>query len=253
MINGAHHFVGQTGYFNNWITILIVVGTFPVEDALYFENFDLDSVVTPVDADRLQQLLIETSYNKNETEFIVDGFRYGFDIGFRGSIKNQRRFAPNLKLRLGNEVNLWNKIMKEVKNKRYAGPYQHPPFKEFIQSPVGLVPKDGGKETRLIFHLSYPRNGMSVNSQTPKEMCTVQYCDFADAIRRCMEEGNGLPVFVGKSDMKSAFRNLGLRPSQFCLMVIKAVSPFDGQTYYFVDKCLPFGASVSCSHFQKGF
>ena len=24
-----------------------------------------------------------------------------------------------------------------------------------------------------------------------------------------------------------------------------------GKTYYFMDKCLPFGASISCSHFQR--
>ena len=32
---------------------------------------------------------------------------------------------------------------------------------------------------------------------------------------------------------------------------MKAVSPLDGKTYYFVDKCLPFGASISCAHFQR--
>ena len=32
---------------------------------------------------------------------------------------------------------------------------------------------------------------------------------------------------------------------------MKAVNPLDGKTYYFVDKCLPFGASISCSHFQR--
>ena len=29
------------------------------------------------------------------------------------------------------------------------------------------------------------------------------------------------------------------------------MSPIDGKTYYFVDKCLPFGASISCSYFQR--
>ena len=32
---------------------------------------------------------------------------------------------------------------------------------------------------------------------------------------------------------------------------MKAVSPIDKKTYFFVDKCLPFGASISCSHFQR--
>ena len=45
--------------------------------------------------------------------------------------------APNLKLTVGNETILWNKVMKEVKAKRYAGPFTE----DFIQSPIGLVPK----------------------------------------------------------------------------------------------------------------
>ena len=31
---------------------------------------------------------------------------------------------------------------------------------------------------------------------------------------------------------------------------MKARSPLDEQIYYFIDKCLPFGTSISCSHFQ---
>ena len=29
-----------------------------------------------------------------------------------------------------------------------------------------------------------------------------------------------------------------------------ARSPFDGKIYYFIEKCLPFGAAISCLHFQ---
>ena len=32
---------------------------------------------------------------------------------------------------------------------------------------------------------------------------------------------------------------------------MKARSPLDGLFYYFVDKCLPFGASISCALFQR--
>ena len=32
---------------------------------------------------------------------------------------------------------------------------------------------------------------------------------------------------------------------------MKAWSPLDGEWYFFVDKCMPFGAVISCSHFQK--
>ena len=55
----------------------------------YFENFDLQSIVTPVNADRLEQLLIETKYPKNKTKKLIDGFRNGFDLGYRGPTKIQ--------------------------------------------------------------------------------------------------------------------------------------------------------------------
>ena len=78
--------------------------------------------------------------------------------------------------------------MKEVGLGHYAGPYQQPPFQTYKQSPIGLVPKDGGTKTRLIFHLSYPKNGTtSVNYNTPKEKCKVKYPSFDDAVRLCLK------------------------------------------------------------------
>ena len=129
-------------------------------------------MVTPIDVKDLKILLEESACP--DTEFIVQGFTRGFDIGYRGNTK-VKMTANNLKFHgIGNEVILWNKVMKEVKVKRYAGPFKQIPYEYFIQSPLGLVPKDGGKSTRLIFHLSYPRGkGTSVNANTPKEMCKV--------------------------------------------------------------------------------
>ena len=50
--------------------------------------------------------------------------------------------------------------------------------------------------------------------------------------------------------MVSAFRQLGVKKSQWRLLILKAQSPLDGKVYYFVKKALSFGASISCSHFQ---
>ena len=153
-------------------------------------NYDIENVITPVDADVLERLLIESDYDQEETQFIVDGFRKGFDLGYAGP-ERVKITAPNLKLKQpGDEIVLWNKVMKEVKLGRFAGPYEHVPFEFFIQSPIGLVPKDNGKDSRLIFHLSYPRGtGQSVNANIPKEKCTVKYPDFADAIALCLVKG----------------------------------------------------------------
>ena len=184
------------------------------QEVLLYENYDLDNVISPVNVERYEQLLIGSKYNKGKTQYLVDGFRNGFSIGYEGET-NVKQGAPNLTLHVGSKVELWNKVMKEVKLKRYAGPFHHIPFENYIQSTIGLVPKDNGTKTRLIFHLSYPRKTsaeqkpLSVNANTPSHICKVKYCDFDLAIKRCIEEGVGCSI--AKSDMTSAFRNLGIR------------------------------------------
>ena len=199
--------------------------------------------------DKLQKLLLQSHYDKRKTKFLIDGFRNGFSLGYKGP-KEVKWTSQNLRLRVGSKTELWNKVMKEVKAKRYAGPFEEIPFDNYIQSPIGLVPKDNGTKTRLIFHLSHPRNGKneSVNANTPEELCKVKYSDFDEAVIRCIEEGIGCKI--AKSDMTSAFRNLGIRKDQRFLLIMKAESPINGKTYYFVDKCLPFGAAISCAIFQ---
>ena len=126
-----------------------------------------------------------------------------------------------------------------------------PPFKYYKQSPIGLVPKDGGRKTRLIFHLSHPRKwpDRSVNGQTPKDLCKVKYPSFDDAVRLCLKICHFCQA--AKSDLTSAFRHLGIRKEDWHLLVMKAECPWNGRTYFFVDKCLPFGHALSCALFQK--
>ena len=102
----------------------------------------------------------------------------------------------------------------------------------------------------MIFHLSCPSTGgQSINLETPPDLCSVKYPNFGDAIRLCMKLWKNCRMV--KSDFRSAFRILGMRVSCFKFLVMKAGSPINSKIYYFVDKCLPFGASISCSHFQR--
>ena len=225
-----------------------MISVVDAETPLWYTNYDLESIVTPVRVESLHNLLVETGYDRDETQFLIKGFSEGFDIGYQGDTC-VKCTVPNLKLRVGSPTILWNKIMKEVQLKCFVGLFKEVPFEHFIQSLVGLVPKDNGKQTRLIFHLSYPRNGSSVNSETPKDLTTVKYCNFADAILEYIKAGQSCKL--SKYDMSSAFRQLGVLRKHWPLLIIMAVSPFDQKKYYFIDKCLPFGVAISCSHFQR--
>ena len=197
----------------------------------------------------------QVNYNKQESNFLLDGFRNGFDLGYRGPM-NRQDTAQTLPFRVGNATILWNKMISEVELNRFAGPFKEIPYEDtYVQSPIGLVPKSGNK-TRLIFHLSYNfKNGNeSINYWTPEDMCSVKYEDIDSAVRNCLlliKELGIQTIYYSKSDLQSGFRILGIKPGQRCLLIMKAQHPRTKIWFFFVDKCLPFGASISCSHFQR--
>ena len=194
-------------------------------------NFDLEGIITPVNPDILEQLLVTSNYDSQEMNFLVNGFRHGFDIGYKGP-HNRKDMADNIPLQVGSKEELWSKIMKEVKAKRFAGPFRKPPFKNFVQSPIGLVPKSGGK-TRLIFHLSYDfpetdENGNEhkcINFYTPKELCSVTYRGIDYAVLSSFKWERPGACFYSKTDVQSAFRVLPLSPKCIHLLLMKAVNP----------------------------
>ena len=77
----------------------------------------------------------------------------------------------------------------------------------------------------------------------------MKYPDFEEAVEMCRKAGKN--CHLGRSDISMAFRNVPLMVQDFCLMVLKAVHPITGETFYFVDKDLPFGSSISCAIFQS--
>ena len=187
-------------------------------------------------------------------KFLVNGFRNGFKLGYTGPT-NRQDTSNNIPLKVGNKYDVWEKIIKEVKCKRYAGPFERIPYKNFVQSPIGLVPKAGGK-THLIFHLSYNfKDGSlghkSINFYTPEKDCRVKYKDLDYAVQTCFNWCEPGECYLSKTDVQSAFRLVPLSPDQYYLLILKAENPLDGKTYFFADKNLPFGSSISCSHFQR--
>ena len=142
----------------------------------------MTKVVTPVKVEKFISMLRSVDYDSKEIQFLENGFTSGFDIGYEGPQERQST-SENIPFTMGNDTILWNKIMKEVSLDRVAGSFEKIPFSNFIQSPVGLVPK-AGNQTRLIFHLSYDfKDGLkSLNHFTPHTKCTVKYKDLGYAV-----------------------------------------------------------------------
>ena len=68
------------------------------------------------------------------------------------------------------------------------------------------------------------------------------------SLQGAQEEG---VIWYSKTDLKSTLCLLGLKLTCWWLMVMVARHPATSETYYFIDKCLPFGHSISCALFQK--
>ena len=102
---------------------------------LHYSNQDLEleNVITPVMVDKLVQLLKQSNYCEHETQFLETGFSQGFDIEYHGPVKRQS-VSENIPFSVGDEVDLWNKLMKKVKQGRVAEPFETIPFENFIQS-----------------------------------------------------------------------------------------------------------------------
>ena len=193
---------------------------------------------TPVKASVLQTYL-QCYPNQTDAKLLYEGFSTGFKLQYDGP----REFTEcdNLKSLRMHEHEAIEVVLKEVDLGRIAGPYKERPLENLRVSPVGLIPKKDGS-WRLIHHLSYPK-GNSVNSFIDDKYCTVQYTSFDTALSMLSKLGKG--AMAARLDIKSAFRLLPIHPSEFELLGYKI------QEFYFVDKCLPFGCSISCSLFEK--
>ena len=96
---------------------------------LRFWNLNLSDIVTPIRPEILKMYLNIINYDKQETSFLVQGFTSGFSIGYEGQTERSSQscnipFTPGV----GDETEMWNKIMSEVKEKRVAGPFKSIPF-----------------------------------------------------------------------------------------------------------------------------
>ena len=173
------------------------------------------------------------------TSILYSGFKFGFSLHFEGT--RTSFFANNLISAQQNPDIVSAKLSKELAAGRLAGPFECPPFPKFRVSPLGVVPKKTPGEYRLIHHLSFPR-GDSVNDGIAPEHASVQYARVDDAVAIIKQLGSG--CFLAKTDIKSAFRILPIKPSDYDLLGIF----WQGRYYY--DRAMPMGCASSCRTFE---
>ena len=146
------------------------------------------AVSTPVFVDRLS-LCLTDFLDQDLANYILNGFRHGFDIGFRGVFTNRNtRPRNNLSARRCPEQ-VCAAIERELALGHTVGPFEDPPFRDKHCSPIGSAPKPDGT-VRLVLDLSQPR-GDAVTEHISKEEFACTYSSFDDAVDIIRQLGPG--------------------------------------------------------------
>ena len=184
---------------------------------------------TPLIVGRWRTLLASHSLS-SFAAYVTTGLNRGFRIGYNGP-RNIFQRAENL-----TSANLHPTFISEhlsacVADGQTAGPFDIPPFTNFMSSGLGVVPKKNGK-LRLIHHLSAPV-ARSINDGIDKEDYSLHYVTVDDAIEIIMRLGRG--CLLAKTDIRNAFRLCPVHPDDYHLLGITWMG------HYYYDRVLPFG------------
>ena len=190
------------------------------------------SIVTPINV-KILQFCLSGHLDSNFVQFLLHGFTFGFDIGFRGELtRGQQR---NLLSARNNPTAVSAAIQKELDRGHTSGPFESLPFTVLHCSPLGAVPKKDGTH-RIILDLSSPR-GMAINEGISPEQFSVRYSSFDDAVDMVRSLGPG--SYMAKLDIQHAFRLCPVRPEDWVHL------GYCWLDKYFVDTRLPFGSRSS--------
>ena len=166
-------------------------------------------------------------------EFILNGIRSGFRVGFDYERSNLKSRKHNMLSALENSQVVDTYILRELT----MGHTVHIPDPSILPwshtSPFGIIPKKHkpGK-WRLIVDLSAPDN-RSVNDFISKDMCSLSYISVDDIAQTVIRLGEG--PLLAKADIKEAYRMVPVHPDDRLLLAVE----WKGQLY--LDKVLPFG------------
>ena len=188
-------------------------------------------IETPINIQFLETCL-QSHPDRELVHYLVNGFRHGFDIGFRGPMTLGR--SHNLLSARSNSLAVMTAINKELSRGHTSGPFASPPMNLHF-SPLGAVRKKDGTH-RIILDLSSPR-GSAINEGIPRDEFSVTYSLFDEAVD--LVNSLGPIVYMGKLDIKHAFRLCPVRLEDWALL------GFSWDNMTFLDTRLPFGSRSS--------
>ena len=203
----------------------------------------ITSPVHRLNADAFQRGL-SSHEDRKFADYIVQACKQGVNIGYFGpryyrEFKNwpsTTKFYDHVKADIDKEIAAGTKV----------GPFLHPPFPNFVGSPLGAFERRRSKKVRTIHDLSW-QPGASINDYIDKEDFKISYLSLNDVIAIILEYGQHAQL--AKLDLEAAFHHIPVRPEDFELLgsTFHRYDPATG-TYrkeYYYDRVLEFGGRSS--------
>ena len=137
-------------------------------------------------------------------------------------------------------------INKDVRLGVKVGPFDQPPFINFVGSPMGAYQKRHSSKYRVIHDLSWPPGG-SINDFINVDNYHVTYLSLDDVVSQI--EILGPSCLLAKLDLEDAFKHIPVRPEDWELLgstwYIYDQSTNSYDLKYFYDRVLQFGCRSS--------
>jgi hypothetical protein len=209
---------------------------------------DFCPIVTPLVSDAWDKAL-RMSGLFSRFHDVPYGIRHGFDMGTH-SAPLVTYTPPNHSSALANPHAVLSYIQTELSFGRYSGPFSHSRLElligPFRTSPLGVVPKPGTTDLRLVQDFSFPRNNPllpSINSGINPDDFKCDWGTFRQVVDIVLDAPPGSQAAT--LDVDAAFRRCPIRPSQQPNFVIM------WNDLFYIDHVAPFGASSSGGVFGR--
>ena len=205
-------------------------------------------IVTPLISDAWEKAL-RTSGLITQFQDVPHGIRDGFDMGTH-SAPLLTYTPPNHASALTHPQAILSYIHTELSLGRYSGPFSRSKLEQLIgpfrTSPLGVVPKPGSNDFRLVQDFSYPRNNPllpSINSQINPDDFKCDWGSFQQVVNIVLDAPPGSQAAT--LDVDAAFRRCPIHPLQQPNFVIM------WNDLFYIDHVAPFGASSSSGVFGR--
>ena len=181
----------------------------------------------------------------HDATYILQGISDGFDIGLM-SDPPQPTYSDNPTLPVNPCLDTWilDWIIKCINKGFLLGPFTESncPVKDVYFSPIFAVPKPD-LSWRIICHLSYPKNGISINDLIADEWAHVSYIKFTEVVKFVYKLGYDARLWV--IDAQDAYYRVPIKKKYWKYMGIKWYGRI------FIMTSLQMGLSSACTIYER--